>query len=181
MNALLPVRHPDDILSNYRGTPVADLLSYHNLGVPYRTHDRAELLIGACMDNRVLLRVPEKFAFILRAGGANFRRVEFKVSFAVAVGGIRTICLIAHSQCGMVGLRARRDAFVDGLVTNGGWERAEAEQHFDHFSPVFEIADAAAFVVSEARRLRERYPRVTVAPLFYQVEDGLLYHIAESG
>ncbi|MBN1458317.1 MAG: carbonic anhydrase [Armatimonadetes bacterium] len=180
MSALLPVRRPDDILPDYRDTPVADLLAYHNLGAPHRAHHRAELLIGACMDNRVLLRVPEKFAFILRAGGANFRRIEFKVSFAVAVGGIRTICLVAHSQCGMVGLRARRDVFVDGLVSNGGWDRADAEQHFDQFAPVFEIPDAAAFVVSEARRLRERYPRVTVAPLFYQVEDGLLYHIAET-
>jgi carbonic anhydrase len=35
------------------------------------------------------------------------------------------------------------------------------------------------FVLSEAQRLRERYPRVMVAPLFYQVGEGLLQQITE--
>jgi carbonic anhydrase len=126
-----------------------------------------------------MLRIPDNFAYVLRAGGANFQRIEFKVSYAVAVGGIRTMCLIVHDQCGMVDLRARRDVFVNGLVENGGWKRREAERHFDQFSPVFEIRDPAEFVLGEARRLRERYPRVLVAPLFYQVGEGLLYQIAE--
>lgn len=179
MSALLPVHHWDDILPAYRTTPVAELLAYHNLRTPHRSHVRAELLIGMCMDNRIMLRIPDNFAYVLRAGGANFQRIEFKVSYAVAVGGIRTICLIAHDQCGMVDLRARRDVFVNGLVENGGWERGEAEWHFDHSSAVFEIHDPVEFVLSEAQRLRERYPRVTVAPLFYHVGEGFLHQITE--
>lgn len=179
MSALLPVHHRDDILAVYRTTPVADLLAYHNLRTPHRNHVRAELLIGMCMDNRIMLRIPDNFAYVLRAGGANFQRIEFKVSYAVAVGGIRTICLIAHDQCGMVNLRARRDVFVNGLVENGGWERQEAERHFALSSALFEIHDPVEFVLSEAQRLRERYPRVTVAPLFYQVGEGLLHQILE--
>jgi carbonic anhydrase len=89
------------------------------------------------------------------------------------------MCLIAHDQCGMVDLRARRDLFVSGLVRNGGWERGEAERHFDLSSAVFEILDPVEFVVSEAQRLRERYPRVMVAPLFYHVGEGLLHQITE--
>jgi carbonic anhydrase len=81
----------------------------------------------------------------------------------------------------MVDLRARRDVFVNGLVENGGWKRREAERHFDRFSPVFEIRDPARFVLGEAERLRERYPRVVVAQLFYQVSEGLLYQITEGG
>ncbi len=179
MSTLLPVNCWDDILPAYRSTPVADVLAYHNLRTASRSYDRAELLIGMCMDNRIALRIPDNFAYVLRAGGANLQRIEFKVSYAVAVGGVRTICLIAHDQCGMVDLRARRDVFANGLVENGGWERREAERHFDQFSPVFEIRDPAEFVLSEARRLRERYPRVMVAPLFYQVREGLLYQITE--
>ena len=99
----------------------------------------------------------------------------------MAVGGVRTICLIGHDQCGMVGLRARRDVFVNGLVENGGWARREAEQHFDQFSPVFDIRYPVEFVFSEAQRLRERYPCVMVSPLFYQVGEGLLYQITEGG
>ena len=179
MSALLRVHRWDNVLPAYRNTPVADLLAYHNLRKPHRSHDRAELLIGMCMDNRVALRVPDNFAYILRAGGANLRRLEFKVSYAVAVGGVRAICLIGHDQCGMVDLSARRDLFVSGLVENGGWERPEAEEHFDEFSAVFEIRDPAKFVLGEARRLRERYPRVMVAPLLYQIREGLLYQIDE--
>ncbi len=179
MTSLIPVRHLDDVLPAYRDTPVATLLAYHNLKAPHRPHDTAELLIGVCMDNRIVLRIPENFAYVLRAGGANLRRIEFKVSFAVAVGGIRTICLIAHSQCGMVNLPSRREAFVTGLMENGGWAREDAEKHFDQFSTVFAIEDPGEFVCSEARRLRERYPRVKVAPLFYRVEESLLYQIAE--
>jgi carbonic anhydrase len=131
------------------------------------------------MDNRILLRIPDNFAYILRAGGANLKRIEFKVSYAVAVGGVRTICLIGHDQCGMVDMHARRDVFVNGLIENGGWERHEAEQHFDQFSPVFDIRYPVEFVFSEAQRLRERYPRVTVAPLFYHVSEGFLHQITE--
>ncbi|MEK7408044.1 MAG: carbonic anhydrase [Acidobacteriota bacterium] len=179
MSKLLPVNRLGDVLPAYRNTPVADLLAYHNLRRPHRSHDRAELLIGMCMDNRVALRIPDNFAYILRAGGANLQRIEFKVSYAVAVGGVRTLCLIGHDECGMVALRGRRDVFVSGLVENGGWERREAGEHFDQFSAVFEIRDPAEFVLCEGRRLRERYPRVTVAPLLYHIREGLLYQIAE--
>lgn len=179
MSALLPVNRWDDILPAHRNSPVADLLGYHNLRRPYRTYDRAELLIGMCMDHRNMLRIPDNFAYVLRAGGANVQRIEFKVSFAVAVGGVRAISLIGHDQCGMVDLRAQRDVFVSGLVENGGWDRGAAEEHFEKYAGAFEIPDAAEFVLSETRRLRERYPRVMVAPLFYQIGDGLLYQLAE--
>ena len=176
---LLPVRRWEDILPAYRETPIGDLLGYHNLRRPHRQYAGAELLIGMCMDNRKVLRIPDNFAFVLRAGGANLRRMEFKVSFAVAVGGVRAVCLIGHDECGMVDLRARREAFVCGLVERGGWERHAAEDHFDRHAPELEIPDAAEFVFGEARRLRERYPRVPVAPLFYRIGDGLLYQIRD--
>ena len=179
MSALLPVKQWDDVLPAYRNTPVADLLAYQNLRSAHRNHDRAELLIGMCMDHRMMLRIPDNFAYILRAGGANLQRIEFKVSYAVAVGGVRTICLVGHDGCGMVDLSERRDLFVSGLVENGGWDRREAEKHFDQFSAVFEIGEPAEFVLREARRLRKRYPKVMVAPLLYHIREGLLYQIAE--
>ena len=179
MNPLLPVRSPADILPAYRETPVGDFLAYHNLGAPHRSYRQAELLVGMCMDHRKVLRIPDNFAYILRSGGANLRRIEFKVSYAVAVGGVRTICLLGHDKCGMVDLTARRGEFVTGLVENGGWDASAAAQHFDHWAPVFEIDDAAEFALSEARRLRGRYPKVIIAPLMYDLGDGLLYQVPE--
>ena len=94
MDRLIPVRNQSDILPALRGTPIETLLAYQNLGVPHTSHERAELLIGMCMDNRKHLRIPENFAFIIRAGGGNLRYSEFKVSYAIAIGGVSAIALL---------------------------------------------------------------------------------------
>jgi carbonic anhydrase len=178
--SLLPVTCAVDILSQYRQTPIGLLLEYQNLNRLFDSWATAQLLIGMCMDNRKMLRVPDNFAYILRAGGANLRRSEFKVSFAIAIGGVRALALIAHDQCGMVGLTQRRDAFIHGLVAHAGWTAADAARHFDERAPDFEVADAAGFVCAEAQRLRKYYPKLLVAPLFYRVDEGKLYQLQES-
>ncbi|MCG3133152.1 MAG: hypothetical protein HMLKMBBP_00245 [Planctomycetes bacterium] len=178
---LVPVRKASDILPAYRGTPVERLLRWQNLGEdvgPRRT--KAELLIGMCMDNRKVMRTPENYAFVLRTGGANLRRVEFKVSFAVAIGGVKAIALVGHDHCGMLGLPRRREEFVRGLVENGGWDREAAEEHFDSWVATFDVNDTAEFIAEEAERLRRRYPKVLVAPLLYAVGTGRLAQIVEN-
>lgn len=179
MEALIPVRGPDDIFPQYRETPIARLLEYHNLDYPFQTYTRAEMLIGMCMDNRKHLRIPDNFSYIIRAGGANLRFSEFKVSYAIAVGGAKAIALIGHNNCGMVNLAARKDLFIENLVANAGWTHEHAEEHFNSFAPLFEIGNEIDFVVSESRRLRSRYPKILVCPMLYRVEDNLLYLIDE--
>jgi len=175
MERLSPVSTPDDIFPQYRGTPISDLLEYHNLGRAYDSYTNAQLLVGMCMDHRKHLHIPDNFAYIIRAGGANLRYSEFKVSYAIAVGGVTTIALIGHNNCGMVNLAARRAQFIDGLVENAGWDRERAEEHFMHFAPTFEIGNEIDFVTSEAKRLHMRYPKIMVAPMIYLVEDNRLY------
>lgn len=179
MERLRAINSSEDIAVDYRDTPIGWLLQYHNLNRPYETYTNAQLLIGMCMDHRKHLHIPDNFAYIIRAGGANLRYSEFKVSYAIAVGGVQHIALISHTHCGMVNLMARRTAFIDGLVERAGWERYFAEQHFDHFVPMFEIGNEIDFVLSETKRLRQRYPKVQVAPLLYRIEDNRLYGIAE--
>jgi carbonic anhydrase len=180
MNRLISVLSKEDIFPEHRDTPVGNLLEYHNLNQEYETYTQAQLLIGMCMDNRKHLRIPDNFAYIIRAGGANLRYSEFKVSYAIAVGGVQHLALIGHTHCGMVNLMARRAAFIDGLVTNAGWERDFAEEHFNNYAPMFEIGNEIDFVLSEAQRLRLRYPKIQVAPLMYKVEDNLLYQVREN-
>lgn len=175
---LIPIRSHDDIPEQYRGTPVERLLSWQNLEASHGPVPRAEMLIGMCMDNRKVLRIPENFAFVIRSGGANLRHNEFKVSFAIAVGGVRAVALVVHNKCGMVGLSARREQFVEGLV-DAGWDREAAEQHFAAFAPLFEIGNEIDFALTEVRRLRDRYPRVLFVPLLYNVDDNFLYCIQE--
>ncbi len=105
---------------------------------------------------------------------------EFKVSYAIAVGGVRSIALIGHTNCGMVNLIARKEQFVRGLVEAAGWDAQAADVHFMHFAPMFEIGNEVDFIVSEAKRLRLRYPKILVAPLLYRTEDNRLYVIQEN-
>lgn len=177
MNRLVDISQADNIFPEYRHTPIGQLLEFHNLGKPYEQFSSARLLIGMCMDNRKHLQIPENFAYIIRAGGANLRYSEFKVSYAIAIGGVRHIALIGHNHCGMVNLNSRREQFIDGLVKTAGWDREMAEDHFVHFAPLFEIGNEIDFVLSEAGRLRLRYPGVQVAPMLYKIEDNRLYLI----
>ena len=180
MNRLVPITSGENIPLQYRETPIGHLLEYHNLGRDLDSYTSAELLIGMCMDNRKHLRIPDNFAFIIRTGGANLRYSEFKVSYAISVGGIRSIALIGHTQCGMVNLIARKDQFVQGLVKGAGWQEQSAEEHFFHYAPMFEIGNEVDFVLSEVKRLRLRYPKILIAPLMYRVEDNRLYLIQEN-
>ena len=179
MNRLIPIDGTDDIPPSVRGTGIARLLEYHDLGRPFETHQQAELLVGMCMDYRKHLRIPDNFAYIVRAGGANLRYSEFKVSYAIAIGGVTSIALIGHSQCGMVDIESRRRQFIDGLVERAGWQREAAEEQCRQFAPTFEIGNEVDFVRSEAKRLRLRYPKIAVAPLLFRVEDNRIYALRE--
>lgn len=180
MNRLIKVLDKKDILPQYINTPIEKLLQYHNLGYDFEKYAKAELLVGMCMDNRKQLRIPNNFAYILRTGGGNLRYSEFKVSYAVAIGGIKTIALIGHNNCGMVNLISKKDNFIKGLIENAGWDEKHAEEHFTSFAPMFEIENEIDFLLSETKRLNEKYPKIPVVPLFYNVDDNLLYLIEES-
>jgi carbonic anhydrase len=181
MNRLIDISSEEAIPAVYRATPLGALLRYHDLRADMPTRvEKPELLVGMCMDSRKHLRIPDNFAFILRTGGANLRQSEFRVSYAIAVGGVRAIALLGHTNCGMSGLAARREAFVRGLV-DVGWDRPEAEDQFDRSLPTHEIGAEIDFVVSEARRLRALYPKVVVAPMIYRVEDDRICAVQESG
>ena len=75
----------------------------------------------------------------------------------------------------MVNLISRKEQFVNGLVEKAGWNREWAEEHFMHFAPMFEIGNEIDFVISEAKRLRLRYPKIIVAPMLYNVDNSKIY------
>jgi carbonic anhydrase len=179
MKNLTAISSETDIFNEYADTPIGLLLKYHNLGRPLDSYTNAQLLIGMCMDNRKRLHIPDNFAFILRTGGGNLRNSEFKVSYAIAVGGVKTIALIAHNQCGMVNLASKKQAYINGLIEFAGWDKERAEENFLQFAPLFEIEDEIDFTVLEAKRLRNKYPKILIVPLLYKLEDNLLYLINE--
>lgn len=179
MKNLAAITSTEDIFPEYMETPIGLLLEYHNLNRPLEIYDKAQLLIGMCMDNRKHLRIPDNFAFIIRSGGANLRYSEFKVSYSIGVGQVSHIALIGHNNCGMVNLISRKEEFIDGLVNFAGWDKDKAEEHFYHYAPMFEIGNETDFILSETKRLRLRYPKIMIAPLIYLVDDNKLYFIKE--
>lgn len=174
---LKAVNSLSDIPKALRGTPVGELLRYHNLGEPFRNYDRARLLVCMCMDNRKQLRLPDNFAYILRTGGGNIRHGEFKMSYAIGVGGVRCAVMIAHDNCGMANLFSKKETFVKGMMKNAGWPRKKAQDYFATYAPLFEIGDEIDFTVAEARRLNFKYPKVRVVPMYYCLADGKLWLI----
>jgi len=179
MNRLIAIKKTKDILPEYRETPIGLLLEYHNLNKSFDTYKQAQLLVGMCMDNRTHLRIPDNFAFIIRSGGANLRYNEFNISYAIAVGSVKHITLIGHNNCGMVNLQARKDNFIKGLIDNAGWDKESAEEHFMHYAPIFEIENEINFILNETKRLRIKFPKIKISPMYYQIEDNLLYLIKE--
>ena len=177
MNRLKTISSRNDIPIEYLNTPIGLLLEYHNLKRDLDKYSQASLLVGMCMDNRKRLRMPDNFAFVIRSGGGNLRNSEFKVSFAIAIGGVNSIALIGHSQCGMVNLKTKKDQFIQGLIQKTGWVKEKAEDQFETYAPLFEIGNEMDFVVSETKRLRLVYPGILIVPLMYRVEDNLLYVI----
>jgi carbonic anhydrase len=180
MNRLITISSPNDINKEYQDTPIGLLLEYHNLNKTFKSYDSAKLLVGMCMDNRKHLHIPDNFSYIIRAGGANLRYSEFKISYAIAVGGVHHIALIGHNNCAMVNLFSQKEKFINGLIDSAGWEKDKAEDHFMHFAPMFEIGNEIDFIISEVNRLRLRYPKIQIAPLFYSVDDTKLYLIDEN-
>ncbi len=166
-----------DIPDNLLNTPIADLLKYHNFSIKFREHETAEMAIVMCMDNRKQLNIPAKFAYILRTAGARITGSEFKLSFAIGFADIKFVALIAHTNCGMVNLTSKKEKFVTGLIKNAGWTKEQAENHFNSFAPFFEIENEIEFIVSESKRLKEKYLPIIFVPLLYNVEDNKLYII----
>ena len=179
MKRLMKIETVSDIPAEYKDQPIGNLLEYHNLNKPFSTYTSAQLLIGMCMDNRKHLNIPDNFAFIIRSGGANLRYSEFKVSFAISVGGAQQIALIGHNHCGMVNLVSKRETFVEGMVSRAGWTTEQAEEQFMNYAPMFEIGNEIDFTLSETVRLRKKYPKIKIAPMLYLVEDNRLYLIKE--
>ena len=175
MTNIVAVDSAADIIPRYRDTPFGDLLNWHNLRAPRpASTGTARLLVVMCMDHRKELQIPPEFAYVIRTPGANITDSEFAISYAIAVGGVRHIALIAHTDCGMANLDEKRDAFVEGLTAHGGWTAPDAGAHFDARVAHYHIGDPVNFALSESRRLDTLYPPVMVAPFLYRVEDDRL-------
>lgn len=169
----------EDIPKKYVDSPIGELIRYHNFNMPFKKHYKAQVLVGMCMDNRNQLNMPPNFAYIIRTGGGNLRYSEFKVSYAIAIGRIKHIVLFGHNHCGMVNLVSKREKFISGLCELAGWTRERAEEHFMNYATMYEVDNEIEFVVTEAKRINEKYPGIEVVAFYYNLEDNYIYLIED--
>jgi len=175
--SLKKVKAKADILVRYDGTPIGDWLLYHNLWEGPHSYEAPKLLIVTCMDYRIHLHVPERFAYVMRLAGANLSHREFDLACVLAFAGIRHVCLVGHTDCAMESLNEKREDFISGLQKMGGWSKSRAEREFGLFAPRLAIPNVVDFTLFEAAWLERRFAGVVVAPLIYDVKDGSLYQI----
>ncbi len=168
------MKHLGQIPAGFAGTAIEKLVRYHNFLEPAAAYLHPELLVCMCMDYRINLALPPGFAYVLRTAGCNISRHHFQVAYAVAVGGVKAIALIGHTDCGMVTLPAKREKFIQGLTGSLGWKQEEAEQFFDRYAPENTICNETEQLFKEAKLFRAWFPSLPVAVLIYQVEDGML-------
>lgn len=182
MPRLIETNTPDDIIPVYRGTPVEDLLRYHNMGEPRPADNTTpQMFIAMCIDFRKFLVVPNDYAYIMRTAGARLKGNEFELLYAIAVGGVSTVVLIGHTDCGMTRVLNQREQFVSGLGERAGVAPEMAEGIFDAFAPEYAIEDPVKAMVAEAIMLRGLLHGVMIAPLLYRVSDDRLVQILEPG
>lgn len=179
MERLLNISDSVQIPEKYKNTPIFSLLEYHNLGLKHGVFTDPQMLIGTCMDFRLSFNIPRNFAYMIRTGGANMKNMEFKISYAVSVGGIKYIAIIGHSDCAMTKLNLNQQRFVRGLVKYANWSEKLAIKHFNNKSSQFGIKDEIDFTLKETKRLRKLYHGIIVVPMIYDIEDGKLSLINE--
>lgn len=173
------VKQKSDILAGYRGTPIYDWICFHNLREGLDSYESPRLLIVTCMDFRIDLHVPKRLAYVLRLAGANLRHREFDLACVLAFAGIQHVCLVGHTDCAMESVKDKREVFASGLQRVGGWSKTRAELQFDLCAPRLNLPNVIDFILFEGAWLERRFPGILVAPLIYDVKDGILYQIVK--
>ena len=169
--------------SRYAGTPIEELFLFHNKReVGPLSFDKPRLIVSLCMDQRISLHLPQGFAYSLRTPGGHFQGLEFAVSYAIAMGGVRALAIIGHTDCAMTKLQGLKDRFVKQLDDwHSGWEAKDALMHFDKWAPLFYVKDMRQHLLAQVRWISQIFPDLLVAPLMYHVEDHRLYLLEDNG
>jgi carbonic anhydrase len=161
-------------LKNIENTPFEKLLRYHNEKVKENKQHKAELIIGTCMDNRINLNLPEKFAYIIRTGGNVFKDSYFHIAYAIAIADIKHVAIIGHNDCGMVDLINKKEMFINGLSKNSGLSYETTEVFFNKEYKKAEIKNERENVLDECKKIKELFPGIYIAPFIYSSQNDKL-------
>lgn len=179
MTRLYEVRGSSQIPLIVRQTPINALLKSQNLlEVDETPAEKADLIIGMCIDYRKQLHLPKNCAYIIRSAGANMKDSEFGLALAVS-SGIQYMALITHNKCLMSDPFAQQQNVLDALDTRCGWSKDRSRTFFDEQATARGISDPVQFALTESERLETMFRTLKVVPLLYCVDDDRLYLIKD--
>lgn len=170
----------EDVLPDYRGTPIEAMLVSHNLKEVVDPPAAPELLIATCMDPRIDLHLPKQFAFVIRTAGANVDALMFNIAGAVALAPVRSIAIMGHSDCAMARIDQCRREFAATVGACSSLSDDEVAAMYTTGLDAFGFDDPAAQTLRQADALRRLFPQLLIAPLYYDVEDHRIYQLAST-
>ncbi len=163
----------EDIPVHWLNTPVEDFIMSQNFQWPVTVTGKPEVLISTCIEFRYALPVPRGYAYVIRRASGRVLGSEFSVGYTMAKG-VKYLLLIGHNDCGMSKVRQVASAVVDAFVDQG-WRREVAEEYVRKQGGRHAIDDELGALKEEYVRLRQIFPKLTIAPLFICLYDSKLY------
>lgn len=179
LNSLVPVNAEEEIPAGIKGTPIEELLRCQNFFEASTDRlEQVDLIVGMCIDYRKQIHLPKNCAYVIRNPGANMRSMEFSIALALSAG-ISHMALIVHNKCIMSTPYQKKSDFVKTLHEIHRWTGDSAERFFDDNVGLLEIEEPVNFALEESQRLCTLFPRLSVVPLLYNVDNDRLYLLRE--
>jgi carbonic anhydrase len=170
---LVPLQTKADFPVSWQGTPIESFVSAINNGEKLNICDSPQLLIVTCIEFRFSLRIPPRFAYVIRRASGRLVGSEFVMAFTLAQG-VKDVVLVGHNDCGMAKVAENAPNMVRAL-TEQGWNEERAEEFVRHHAARHAITDEIDALESEYHRLRRLFRHVRIAPLLACLSDLKLY------
>jgi carbonic anhydrase len=153
-------------------TAIEKLLEYHNKSFATEHYEEAEILIITCLDSRIDLQVPKKFAFTIRIAGANPKAVMPNIAFVVS-RGIKSIAIIGHTDCAMSDETKVRETFSQGHHSvDLPSEKVEEYFKLNILPSVF--SDLNENLKENKKYLKSKFPEINIQAMIYDTETHAL-------
>jgi len=170
---LTSIDTPEDIPTNWIGTPIADLIGSHNFGTEIKVTGEPRMLISTCIEFRYRPAVPSQYAYVIRRASGRLIGSEFSLVYALS-RGVKHVVLIAHNDCGMTQVSLHKPAMIAALVDQG-WDAERAEEFVSMHAGRYHIEDEVDSLKREFYRLKRLFKNVEIAPLFVSLSSNRLH------
>jgi carbonic anhydrase len=173
LRQLIEINSSQDIPLAWRNTPVEAFIMAQNFGWPIHASGKPELLIATCIEFRYALPVPRMYAYVIRRASGRVIGSEFSVGYTLAKG-VKYLIMIGHNDCGMARVDEMAPLVVSALIEQG-WKRELAEEYVLKHGSRHRIGNEIEALKDEYIRLRQVFPKLSIAPLFVCLYDSRLY------